>query len=92
MSWKLLLSEAFEKQARKLNSKLLDMTYRKLQILLANPTHGKALTGELKGYRVLKISKYRILYRIENNTDTIRVESIELREKGYDRFKRTHAE
>ncbi len=92
MSWKLLLSDVFERQVQKLNTKLLRMMRKKLQMLVNNPTYGKALTAELKGYWVLKVSKYRILYRILNETRTIKVDAVELRENAYDRFKRTHAE
>jgi mRNA interferase RelE/StbE len=37
-----------------------------LKIIIANPNHGKALREELSGLRSLRVSRFRIIYRIRN--------------------------
>ena len=55
------------------------------QRLMVDPIgFGKPLRYSLKGHRRLRVSDYRIVYRIESETDTVIVVAIKHRKDVYD--------
>ena len=52
--------------------------------LLAKPEAGSELTGELEGYRSLKIKRYRIIYRLNDAETSIEIYLIGHRRDVYD--------
>ncbi len=56
--------------------------------LAREPTSGKPLKGELKGYWSYRVGVYRILYAIEENEIVVYVLRIQHRKEVYERFRR----
>jgi len=55
---------------------------KKLQVLAIDPEFGKPLSGELKAYRTLRLSRYRIVYRYDPADDVVWVVSVGIRRAG----------
>lgn len=66
---KLVVEEDFKKIDKPTRSLILQTIYKKLSI--APEKYGAPLRNQLKGYWKLKISHYRVIYRIEK--DLVRV-------------------
>ncbi|NQE44635.1 hypothetical protein C5S31_01260, partial [ANME-1 cluster archaeon GoMg2] len=61
----------------------LSLSLRKwLKDILSNPNMGKPLRYTLKGFRAIRIGKYRLIYAIEG--DAVKVYAIEHRKKVYE--------
>jgi len=82
MKWKIVWSEAFGKEFEKPDQRLRGIIYRKINSLENYPYLGKRLSHALAGFWVLKVSKYRIFYRLMNSRQTISVEFIESRSEA----------
>ena len=54
----------------------------KLDILVVNPEYGKALRGELTGYRSVRIGRHRIVYRYVPAADIVWVLAVGIRKQG----------
>jgi len=80
---RLVVEEDFKKINKHDRHIILKTIYKKLSI--APEKYGSPLRSELKGYWKLKISHYRIIYRIEKNTIKVLVLKIGIRrdEKVY---------
>ncbi len=53
--------------------------------LMIDPIHfGKPLTYSLKGHRRLRVSDYRVIYRIETETNTVLIIAIKHRKDVYE--------
>lgn len=76
------LSEKFKSQMKKLKDEAIRSSVRKgLKDLLKDSTIGKSLRYSLKGFRSMRIEKYRLIYAIEG--DMITVYAFEHRKKVY---------
>ena len=53
-----------------------------LNIILSNPSEGKALKDELSGLRSFRVSRFRIIYRIQRNI--VEIGAIGPRERIYE--------
>jgi len=79
---KIELSEKFKSQLRKVkDEKLRDSVEKTLKDLLEDPNIGKPLRYSFKGFRVMRIGKYRLIYAIEG--DEVKVYAIKHRKKVY---------
>ena len=80
---RLVVEEDFKKINKHDLHIILKTIYKKLSI--APEKYGSPLRSELKGYWKLKISHYRIIYRIEKNTIKVLVLKVGIRrdEKVY---------
>ena len=67
------------------NKKLLKQAFIELQ---QNPYTGKDLQEELKGFRSLKIKKFRVIYRIDEENSYIEIYYIGPRSDVYEQFRR----
>ena len=74
---RLVVNEDFKKIDKSDRSNIIKTIYKKLSI--APEKDGSPLRNELKGYWKLKVSKYRIIYRIEKDTIRILVLKIGMR-------------
>ncbi len=55
------------------------------QRIMVDPvTFGKPLRYSLKGHRRLRVGDYRVVYRIEDERDTVLIVTIKHRKKVYD--------
>ena len=76
------LSEKFRSQLRELkDEKLRDGIEKALKDLLEDPTIGKPLRYSFKGFRAVRIGKYRLIYAIDG--DGVKVYAIKHRKKVY---------
>ena len=80
---RLVVEEDFNKINKHDRHIILKTIYKKLSI--APEKYGSPLRSKLKGYWKLKISNYRIIYRIEKNTIKVLVLKVGIRrdEKVY---------
>jgi mRNA interferase RelE/StbE len=78
------LSEKFKNQIRKVKDEaVMDRVKEEFKVLLKDPTLGKPLRYSLKGFRSIRIGKYRLIYALEG--DVVRVYSFEHRKGVYKR-------
>ena len=73
----LVVKKDFKKISKYDQSIILKTIYKKLSV--APEKYGSPLRYELKGYWKLKISHYRVIYRIEKNTVKILVLKVGMR-------------
>jgi mRNA interferase RelE/StbE len=64
--YKLAVSEDIRKLIRAMHPSLKKKIKSSLKIVLSDPYAGKALVDELAGLRSLRVSSFRIIYRIKN--------------------------
>ncbi len=80
MTWKIEFSRSTLKDAQKLKAAKLDKNLQELiKILKSNPYQPpyEKLSGNLKGYYSRRINiKHRLVYRIEEDTKTIKIVSV----------------
>ena len=80
---KLLVPDNVASLIRTLHPHLKKKVRTSLQAILADPSTGKELEEELKGLRSLRVSRYRIIYRISPGR-RIEVVAIGPRERIYE--------
>jgi mRNA interferase RelE/StbE len=61
--YKLKMSDEVRKLIRHLHPAMKQKVRAALAEIIANPSCGKALRGELQGMRSFRVSKFRIIYR-----------------------------
>jgi len=64
--YKVVFSEEAKKDFLKLEKSIAKIIINKIALLEANPDLGQPLHSELKGLFKLKVSKYRVVYKIED--------------------------
>lgn len=76
------LSEKFKNQIKKIKDEIvIDRVKREFKALLKDPTLGKPLRYSLKGFRSIRIGKYRLIYAIEG--DVVKIYAFEHRKGVY---------
>lgn len=78
-----------EKTVRRLSPDLKKKIRAALEEIQDDPHLGKPLRDELKSLRSYKVSKYRIVYRIHNQTVEIQIIDIGWRNIIYERILRS---
>jgi mRNA interferase RelE/StbE len=87
MVYKIIYSEVFSENFSRLDKKLKSIVLRKILRLTENPkVLGKVLKGPLRGLWELKVSKYRVIYRIIEEQRKVLVETIDSRGRVFKRF------
>jgi mRNA-degrading endonuclease RelE of RelBE toxin-antitoxin system len=66
--FKLIYSETSLKQIKKLHPYLKPLVKAKIERISANPHLGKLLEKELSGNLSFRSKRYRIIYKVEENT------------------------
>jgi mRNA-degrading endonuclease RelE of RelBE toxin-antitoxin system len=87
MSYQLLYSATSRKQIRKLHPQIKPVVKSKLEKLQENPFLGKWLEKELSGYLSMRAKRFRIIYKIRNNEQTIEIHHVGHRKDIYELFK-----
>ncbi len=87
MSYQLLYSATLRKQIRKLHPQIKPVVKSKLEKLQENPFLGKWLEKELSGYLSMRAKRFRIIYKIRNNEQTIEIHYVGHRKDIYELFK-----
>jgi mRNA interferase RelE/StbE len=84
--YEILLHDRVVKFYNKLDNRSVGRINRAIEELQKNPVSGKdikMLKGELKEKFRLRVGKYRIIYRIETNKNTVIIEDIGIRGRIY---------
>ena len=76
------LSEKFKNQIKKIKDEtVIDRVKKEFKALLKDPTLGKPLRYSLKGFRSVRIGKYRLIYAIDG--DVVKIYAFEHRKGVY---------
>ena len=73
---------------RHLPPDLKPLVKRAIESLMSDPYAGKALKFELAGYRSLRSSRYRIIYRIRDTDRVVEIHYFGVRRDVYEAFHR----
>ena len=84
--FKLIYSETCINQIKKPHPYLKPIVKAKIEFISANPYMGKLLEKELSGYLSFRAKRYRIIYKVEEDTKTIEIHYIGLRKDIYETF------
>ena len=87
MSYQLLYSETSRNQIRKLHPQIKPVVKSKIDKLQENPFTGKWLEKELSGYLSMQPKRFRVIYKIRENDETIEIHYIGHRRDIYELFK-----
>lgn len=78
-----VLAKDAQKQYKRLPKPEQTKIKKKLMVISQDPLSGKKLEGELKGRRVVRAWPYRIIYSINELTNTIEVSDVLHRQGAY---------
>ena len=87
MSYQLFYSETSRKQIRKLHPQIKPVVKSKIEKLQENPFSGKWLEKELSGYLSLQANRFRIIYKVLHNDQTVEIHYVGHRKDIYELFK-----
>jgi mRNA interferase RelE/StbE len=87
MSYQLLYSETSRKQIRKLHPQIKPVVKSKIEKLQENPFSGKWLEKELSGYLSMRAKRFRVIYKIRDNDQTVEIHYVGHRKDIYELFK-----
>jgi len=86
-AWRLIYSEASRKQARSLHPSVKPVVKARIEELQNDPYRGKSLERELAGYYSYKAKRFRIIYKIDQPTQTVQIHYVGHRKDIYELFK-----
>ena len=84
--FKLSYSETCLNQIKKLHPSLKPIVKAKIEYISANPYTGKLLEKELSGYLSFRAKRYRIVYKVEEDSKTIEIYYVGHRKDIYETF------
>ena len=87
MSYQLLYSETSRKQIRKLHPQIKPVVKSKIEKLQENLFSGKWLEKDLSGYLSLQAKRFRIIYKVRYNDQTVEIHYVGHRKDIYELFK-----
>ena len=82
--FKLSYSETCLNQIKKLHPSLKPIVKAKIEYISVNPYMGKLLEKELSGYLSFRAKRYRIIYKVEEDTKTIEIHYVGHRKDIYE--------
>lgn len=83
MNWKIEYNKEAVRNLEKISTSEINKIFKGIELLKENPDLGKQLVGPLKGLRSLRIGKYRVIYKKENQIITIIILAIGHRKDVY---------
>jgi len=84
--FKLVYSATSRQQIKKLHPRLKPIVKAKIEQVSADPFIGKLLEKELSGYLSFRAKRFRILYRVAEDSGTIEIHYIGHRKDIYELF------
>ena len=84
--YRLLYSETSRNQILKLHPELKSIIRKRLDALQIEPFIGKQLERELSGYRSLRASRFRIIYKLDKAANLIQIHYVGHRKDIYELF------
>ena len=86
VEYRLLYSETSRNQIRKLHPEIKPVIRSRLDSIQRKPLVGKKLERKLSGYRSLRAKRFRIIYKLDEDTRTIEIHYIGHRRDIYELF------
>jgi len=87
MSYQLVYSETSRKQIGKLHPQIKPIVKSKIEKLRENPFSGKWLEKELSGYLSMPAKRFRVIYKIRHDDQTVEIHCVGHRKDIYELFK-----
>jgi len=87
MSYRLVYSETSRKQIRKLHPHIKTIVKTRIEELQENPFSGKWLEKELSGYFSMQAKRFRVIYKVKDNDQTVEIHYVGHRKDIYELFK-----
>ncbi|MEM2088255.1 MAG: type II toxin-antitoxin system RelE/ParE family toxin [Thermoproteota archaeon] len=84
MPYRAALTKSFLRELKKLPEDVRNRVLRAVDEILANPLSGIRLKGELEGLWRWRVGKYRIIYRVEQASQTVILLDVGLRKAIYE--------
>ncbi|MEM0053452.1 MAG: type II toxin-antitoxin system RelE/ParE family toxin [Nitrososphaeria archaeon] len=84
MSYRAALTKSFLRELKKLPEEVKNRVLRAVDEILANPFSGLRLRGELEGCWRWRVGKYRIIYKVEQTSQTVILLDVGLRKAIYE--------
>jgi mRNA interferase RelE/StbE len=91
MAYQLVYSDTARKQIKKLHPQIKPVVKAKIEKLRDNPFSGKSLEKELSGYLSMRAKRFRIIYKIKDNDQTVEIHYLGHRKDIYELFKEAAA-
>jgi mRNA-degrading endonuclease RelE of RelBE toxin-antitoxin system len=91
MAYRVLYSETSRNQIRKLHPQIKEVVRLKIEQLQQNPFSGKWLEKELSGYLSMRAKRFRVIYKIRDDDQTVEIHHVGHRKDIYELFKETVA-
>ena len=87
MPYKLIYSATSKNQIKKLHPQIKPVVKSKLELLQETLYSGKELEKELSGYLCISAKRFRIIYKISSNDQTVEIHCVGHRKDIYELFK-----
>ena len=87
--WRLVYSETSRNQVRSLYPSIKPVVKSRLENLQEDPYLGKPLERELAGYYSYRAKRFRIIYRIDDPSQTVQIHYVGHRKDVYELLKET---
>ena len=87
MTYNLVYSKISRNQIRSLHPEIKPVVKRKIQELRDNPFSGTALEKELSGYHSLRAKRFRVIYKILQENNTVQIHYVGPRKDIYEILK-----
>ena len=84
--FKLIYSATSRKQIQKLHPHLRPIVKARIEQIGSDPHIGKLLEKELSGYLSFRAKRYRIIYKVQEDTKTIEIHYVGHRKDIYELF------
>jgi mRNA-degrading endonuclease RelE of RelBE toxin-antitoxin system len=82
----LLYSKTSRRQVAKLHPEIKSVVRSRLDNLRKEPFAGKRLERELSGYRSLRARRFRIIYKVDDENDSLEIHYVGHRKDIYELF------
>jgi len=89
MAYRILYSETSRKQIRKLHPQIKPAVKSSIEKLQEKPFSGKLLEKELSGYLSIRMKRFRIIYKINENEHNVEIHYVGHRKDIYELFRDT---
>ena len=87
MAYQILYSETSRKQIRGLHPQIKSAIKSSIERLQENPFTGKRLEKEISGYLSIRMKRFRIIYKINDDDHNVEVHHVGHRKDIYELFR-----
>jgi mRNA interferase RelE/StbE len=86
ISYRLLYSKTVRMQVARLHPEIKSIVRSRLDQLAQNPYSGKRLERELSGYRSFRAGRFRIIYKLNDDDESLEIHYVGHRKDIYEIF------